>query len=274
MPTLPDHTPSPLLPPPVVDTSYQIFPGPADWAQFHPPVEIGAFFSESAPDSFFAETTQDRSVQQQDWVIGVLMVVLLILAMIRKLFPKRLGQLFPAITSNRFVSQLLREESVLSNRASLAMLLVFLLSMSLFLTQAIRYLNIPIPIDNGLGLFAGIALLIAAFLILKVLFYGLSSVLLKTENAMEEYLFHMVVFTNILGLLLLPVSILIAFTGGVDVLLVKAGLILTALFFVFRLAKTLYLGTTTTNFSPFYLIVYLCTLEIAPFLIISNLLKD
>ena len=95
---------------------------------------------------------------------------------------------------------------------------------------------------------------------LKVLAY-----VFRTEHIFSEYSFFIVLFNQILGLALIPLSAAIAFARVVNAeYIIYAGLTLILGMLFFRILRGSIAVVSRPNVSRFYLFLYLCTLEILP----------
>jgi hypothetical protein len=106
----------------------------------------------------------------------------------------------------------------------------------------------------------------------KRILYSLIGILTESKHEVQEYLFSITVYNRVLGLFLLPVSATIAFIPLPQVeSLLFAGLIIIAIFYLLSLLRggKIFLKK---QFSISYLILYLCTLEFLPLLLVYNIL--
>lgn len=212
-----------------------------------------------------------------DWILVILVLTLGLLAYLRKTNSKRLRQLVNAFASNRFVRQMLREEQAFTNRASVLLTINYWVVGALFISQIFHYS----PFIDELAelswlprgpVFFFIALGgLASFYLVKVALIYLAGWLFNIPNATEEYLFNFQLFATVQGLVLLPVAISVAYLNWAGPsLMIAVGAFLSLGFLLVRLFKGLYLGISSTNFSWFYIIVYICSLEILPLLAIAK----
>jgi hypothetical protein len=105
----------------------------------------------------------------------------------------------------------------------------------------------------------------------KVIYY-LVGILTESKKEVQEYLFSITVFNRVLGLFLLPVTAIIAFVPFYQPEpLLFTGLGIVMVFYLLSLIRggKIFLKK---HFSIFYLILYLCTLEFLPLLLIYNFL--
>ena len=117
------------------------------------------------------EEAIDKVVSSPDWILGVLVLILLILAWVRVYHLKRLKQLLQAFLYKLHVFTILRSNDSMIKRISLGLNAIFILTMSLFLYQLIEHYDVFLPFANTENSF---------FLILPVvlLLYLLTSLVL------------------------------------------------------------------------------------------------
>ncbi len=213
--------------------------------------------------------TQTKS----DWVVAILLVILALFASVRLFFGKYLLQIFHAAVNYATASRLFRERSVSVTHAALRLDIIFFLTASLFLYQvAGRELNALVS-QNFLKY---VLILLGTFLFVigKQFLYTVQGSLSETKSETSEFLYNMNLYNRVIGLGLLPVTLIIAFSRlrnqeimiGIGALMFLFGFILL----VFRGLKIL----VRKDFPLFYLILYLCTLEILPLLFIYKLVLD
>ncbi len=108
----------------------------------------------------------------------------------------------------------------------------------------------------------------------KHLMLGIMRVLFPLEAELRKYNFLIIIFNCVLGLFLVPFNLLIAFsaeTGTQQLLLVSWMLGLVAIFYAYRTLRASSIGSKFLSQSPFHFLLYLCTVEIAPILLLVKL---
>jgi hypothetical protein len=98
--------------------------------------------------------------------------------------------------------------------------------------------------------------------------------LFPLENEIRKYNFLIIIFNCILGLFLVPFNLLIAFSAknsSQQLLLVSWMLGLVAIFYTYRSLRSSPMGAKFLIQSPFHFLLYLCTVEIAPLLLLIKL---
>lgn len=109
---------------------------------------------------------------------------------------------------------------------------------------------------------------IGTFVLIKVLVERLIASLFEIDKLIDVYLFQKISYKNYLGLLLLPINAILIFTikPTLAVFYIIIGmLVIINIFGVITSFKT-HLNTIKHNL--FYFILYLCALEIAPYIIL------
>jgi Domain of unknown function (DUF4271) len=217
-------------------------------------------------------TKEIRPVQfvkyQPDWIFVLLLFCFILLAWVQVFYRRRLRQIFAAPFSKRFLSQLVRDGDLISERAALATGIIYLLTTSLFiyqLNQLIFKQDQP-KYFQGFLFFVLILILLLAFWILKVAVMRLLAFIFKTGQTTREYLLNILIFNIITGIFLMP-FLIVSIYLKCDIFLWICAIIFS-LFFLFRLIRGFFIGMTLTKFSWLFLFVYLCSLEILPLLVL------
>jgi len=114
----------------------------------------------------------------------------------------------------------------------------------------------------------------AAAFLFKHLMLTIIGVLFSLENEVRKYNFLIVIFNCVLGLFLVPFNLFIAFSaksGSQQLLLVSWMLGLVAIFYAYRSLRASAIGAKFLTQSPFHFLLYFCTVEIAPVLLLVKL---
>ena len=207
-----------------------------------------------------------------DWLVGVLVLAFLLLATVRLIFNKYLNQLIQSTINYSTFSRLFRERYFNLFHASFRLDLIFSLIMALFGYQFISAYKINFGISNSFYVYLVCLGIVISYFIAKKIIYYLLGILTESKHEVQEYLFSITVFNRVLGLFLVPVSATIAFIPLLQVEpLLFTGLAIIVIFYLLSLIRggKIFLKK---QFSISYLILYLCTLEFLPLVLIYNLL--
>jgi Domain of unknown function (DUF4271) len=208
---------------------------------------------------------------QPDWILGLLLLCFILLAWVQVFYRRRLRQILTAPFSKRFLSQLVRDGDLFSERIAVATGFIYLVSTSLFLYQLyeLALLKDAGKLLQGFTLFAMISIFVLGFWVLKIGLIRFLSFIFRTRQTTREYLLNILIFNILTGIFLLPLLIFVLYLKSVMFLWVC--MIIFALFFLFRFVRGLLIGISITKFSYLFLFVYLCSLEILPLLILIKI---
>jgi hypothetical protein len=186
---------------------------------------------------------------------------------------KKIKQYFNLLVSNRFIEQLIREEDAFLNPQNLRLFLIYFISTSILIFNGINLFSDGLAISVGWRLFLIIMLIIPVLFFVKALVLFLSNITFKANEAIDKYSFNMYVSTKILALLLILPVIFSSF-GFFEIrkLAVLFGGGIYALIYGLRIGKSMLTGWQNKLAPTQYIILYICTLEIAPFAILMKVL--
>lgn len=208
--------------------------------------------------------------RKADWVVGVLIVVFALFTTVRLFFGKYLVQLFHAAVNYATASRLYRERSVSLIHAAFRLDIIFFLTASLFLFQIFGK-QIDFKIEHSLLKYLLVLSGTVLFILGKQFFYILQGKISETSSETQEVLYNANLYNRILGLGLIPVTLILAFSRlsnpRIVIGLGVAMALVCYVLLVFRGLKIL----VRKDFPLFYLILYICTLEILPLFFIYKL---
>lgn len=221
----------------------------------------------SAPESFYRRTP--------DWFTLCLVIVVIAFTWIRVFYFKIFRQLFNAFFSNSITNQIVRDENILVQRASILMSFIFYMTSALFLYQVIDFFGwSPSFLSDGFLRFLIICLSIAFTYSFKMVLLKALGEIFGIDKPVATYIFNIFLINNMLGLMLIPVVVGIAYVATVSTTwVVWAGVVMVIIGFIYRLVRAFTIWLTLSGVSYFYLILYFCTLEIAPLVILIKLVQ-
>ena len=209
---------------------------------------------------------------RQDWLLGVILVALIIFASVRLVFGKYLNHLMTSLINYSTANRLFRERGYKISHGSFRLDVMSLIATSVFVYQ----------ISNHGGSFTwfglgGYKLLIAYFIVLgaygigKLILYQLSGVLFMRSPVVSEVFFNYGIYTKALGIFLLPIIIVTSLAAEWSTIMFAAGITIGVVLFTASLIRGA-LVALRNGISIFYLILYLCILEIFPLLLVYKLI--
>jgi hypothetical protein len=222
------------------------------------------------PENNSAQPLLERT---PDWFTIILFLSLAGVAYVRALYPKIFNQLLKSVFSDTLTSQTVREENTLVQRASVFLSFIFYVVSALFLYQVSVYFGWTVKwISSGILRFIFFGLLIAFSYSVKLLVIKSVGWLFGADKPFSYYIFNTLLINNLLGIALIPIVLAIAF---VDIEYVAStlwlGIGFVLISFFYRLIRGVFIWKGVNSIPFFYLILYFCTLEIAPLLVIIKL---
>src|SRR5690606_10647559 len=98
-------------------------------------------------------------------------------------------------------------------------------------------------------------------------------IIFPVQKEIKLYSFSLVIFSSILGLALVPFNIVVAFASENFVeMALYGGLVLILAITLFCILRGLFLASKYLALHKFHFFMYLCTVEIAPVVIVIKLL--
>ncbi len=200
----------------------------------------------------------------EPWVFMVLVACMAVLAIVHNAYPNRIPNLIKSTFNERITRQIMREEMVFSHRASWLLLfvsaVVFAVVTSLIMRGAGQ--------NFGFREFSWVLLAVSVWVMTRQVMRMLLSVLSKKDFGFQEFNYVSASIYKLIGLALLPLAFIMAFLperiGTYGGYVVFTLLVLAA---VFRLLRGWRIGRHHNGLS-YYLIFYLCALELIPTLVV------
>lgn len=211
---------------------------------------------------------------QSDWMVGVSLFVVILMAVIRFSFSKYLQRLIDAIINYQVSNNLFLEKNMRNLRGNIFLNGLFFINVSFF---AVLYYNYWFSgSDNKTSLLSFVYTLAVFLLIYFGKFVVIRTLAYIFDGAKEgkEYLHTVFIYNKNLGIFLLPITLSVPFIADFAAyLLLNAGLVIALIFYLFRLFRGIKI-LFRKHVSISYMILYLCALEILPLLVIYKLLKS
>jgi hypothetical protein len=210
-----------------------------------------------------------------DWIFGVLLLILIAFTFIKIIHSKNLKQVQDAFLSPTISNQIVRDENILFQRASVFLTVIFYIVGALFLYKISVVYDINYPyLPSGFGRFLIFVLIISLAYSMKLIILKVIGFIFQVDKAINSYIFSVFLINNVLGIILIPILICAFFMPSEYVRhIVMTGNILVLMAFLYRIFRGITIGLSYPGFSIYYLFLYLCSLEIAPLLFLIKILK-
>ncbi|MFN3554523.1 MAG: DUF4271 domain-containing protein [Bacteroidales bacterium] len=212
--------------------------------------------------------------KNNDAFTSLIIICLILLAIARYFFPVRFKETLMALWEIRYYNQLQREGDFFRNWVSVFLSINYLISLGLLFHQTIAAfspgaMSLVRPDILYLALITGAIL---GFYLFKILMMYFLAWVFQTQNPTHAYLYNIVIANLIAGLAILPFLIANIYTPSA--IFVQVAWILLLLINVYKMARGVLIGLNAAGFSAYYLILYLCAIELAPLLFIIKYVQN
>jgi hypothetical protein len=203
----------------------------------------------------------------QPWMLFLLLIGFLGIAYVRAFHRKRFSMLFQTFINWKLSKQIIRYEKVYTHPANLILTLIYLFSIPLFLALSYKITSSSQFALSQLFFIIQIPLLF--YILLKFIAYRFTAWLLDEKEVIEEYVFQANLFNKYLAVSYLILSTLLLYSRFSPNVLIGIGLAILLSFLLFQVIRGLIIGIENGK-SLYLIILYLCTLEILPWLILGK----
>lgn len=212
----------------------------------------------------------ERYSISNDLLTLVIVLILVLLIVSRKLFENRFEDFISLFNSGKYLGIKSREHKALFG-FNVLMLTIHILSISLILFLIYRIFIAPATMETGV-IFLRIFTAYGFFVLLKITVEKIIANIFDIDDIAENYLFHKHTYRNFISILVLPFTVLLiytAFSGPGMVYFLGVVFLLGLTYSLYNVVKRNQ-GLIARNW--FYFILYLCALEIAPYVILYKLI--
>lgn len=207
-----------------------------------------------------------------DWIAGLLLLAVGVLAWVNMVSHRQWVVLAKSFGAFRLGRHRMREELDVRDRTLTGLAVMSTMMIALFGYQLMLFHGL---IGAGIGGFLWSFLAVGTVFLLQMGVVMAVRLLPKKDGGLTEYLYTLVVFHVITGLLLLPVVTAMSFPGHVAWRgwIGVAGVAIVASIILFRWVRAVVVGLG--NSTPLrYIFLYLCTLEILPLALALEQVRD
>jgi len=208
----------------------------------------------------------ERTIESLDWVALLLVGSIVIIAILKSLYPNRFEDFIKLpFSSNYFLLKGKSEE--IKHPFSWVLFVVQLISISLF----INLFFIEKGISN-LKTFLFIISGVFGFVIIKYSLEKIIGIVFSIENITNQYAYQKLTYRNYLTLFLLIANFIFYFSVQINnqTLLVFFAILVLINCVILYYSYKYYRSLLFSNF--FYFLLYLCTLEISPYVVLYKVL--
>lgn len=224
----------------------------------------------SAEENKNNSTPPQEKEKESGFVFWAILLMMVFLALEITLFKSLLNTVYRAFTNDNILKLLHREQRDIISFPYLLLYLFFFVNFGIFSFLIFNYFGyVPRSLNILLYCIGGVGLLF----LLKHILLKIVEIIFPVEKEIKQYSFSLVIFSSMLGFALVPFNIIIAFASDTFAQIALYGGLLTVLgITIFCILRGLFLASKYLSFHKFHFFMYLCTVEIAPVLVVVKLL--
>ena len=208
-------------------------------------------------------------------VIFIHLLLVLLVTSIWVLFRNLLQQCVRAIMNDNIMTQLYRRRSGGQISALWLCYLFFLLSAGFFLYLVATEYGLQLPVTGVWSSWLTFTLLVMGAVGFKLVLLTLIGRIYPLRKELSRYTFVFMVFSILVGVLLVPLNLLISYApDGFRHFFLLAGVGVLAVVYLLHLVRGLFIANQYVGSRPLHFLLYICTIEIAPLLLVYRYLSD
>ena len=204
----------------------------------------------------------NRIIESLDWVTLIMVGCILIIAILKVIYPKRFNDFIRLpVSNNYFLAKGKSEE--LRHPFSILLFIIQLISISLFINLFF--------LEKGKAnvlLFLQILFVVFVFIIVKTSIEKIIGTIFSIEKLIDHYIYEKLSYRNFLSLLLIIANLIFYFSikPDLNILLILTGILFLGNMLILSYSYKNYRSLIFSNL--FYFLLYICALEISPYLIL------
>lgn len=205
----------------------------------------------------------ERITGGKDWATLLFVACFALIAINRNVFGTRFSEFIKLAVSDKY-TKIYKDSGNMLSWFTISFFFIQLISFTFLLQFLLSYFNPEIDKTSWVS-FIQLFTLIAAFILSKYLIEKIIAASFNIEEFSDLFNLHKVNYRTYIGLLLLPVNIFLFYNNSQHpiVIFVILGLIVGASIISYLVSLRIYQNLILGKL--FYFILYLCTLEIAPY---------
>jgi hypothetical protein len=208
-----------------------------------------------------------------NWITIVMLILFGMLVLAHYLYENRFLKLLRLFNSKQYIFDYVKKVSTIFHPFNILLLAFNILSFSLLILKFVLYLD-PYLVTQQYLIFIKINFAIMAFYSVRYSFGKLISILLSVENLQEKLTFLKTSYLIKVSILIFPSLIILYFFRYWNDILLLSILIMTLIYLLYKYLQILVQNQKIIFRNLYYFILYLCALEIIPFLFIYKILID
>lgn len=209
--------------------------------------------------------------KNKDWISFTLLGCFALFVFIKLFYKAKFLKISKSFYSKKIFFQYSREGQILRKQIFYPLILIYIITTSFVVFQYYCiYTNTDISRPDSFIIFKNIFFLIFLYLIFKILIIKILSPIFKIKNKNNLLILNLFIFKSFTGIILF--FLLIFSTFLFTKFLVIFNLIILGIMFIIKAYRNFLIGLSFNNYSVLYNILYLCSIEILPLLLLVKII--
>jgi hypothetical protein len=205
---------------------------------------------------------QERIIENKDWATVLFVLCFAIIVVAKSAFENRFADFSKLMISNKY-NKIYKDSSQLFSWFNIALMFVLFVSMSFFILLILDYNELASKYNWTL--FIQLITLCSVFILGKFLIEKIIAVAFDFEELIDQYNLQKVNYRTYISLCLLPLNMLLYYANNLSIIVIYILILLVLLANIISYLNSLKIYQKFIIGKLFYFILYLCTLEIAPY---------
>jgi hypothetical protein len=203
-----------------------------------------------------------RITENKDWAAFLFILCFAIIAITKSLYENRFGDFMNLLFSDKY-NKMYRDGNQLTSGFTISLFFTQVLSLAFFIQLSMNLYGYASKTD--LILYIQIITVLVFFIISKYLVEKIIATAFNIEEFVEQFNMQKVTYRTYIGLIIMPINLILFYYDTISRIFL---LIIIAIVLFLNIITYLISIKKHQNFifgNLFYFILYLCTLEIAPY---------
>jgi hypothetical protein len=216
------------------------------------------------------EIARERKIQEIDWLYGSFSLILIMIVILRLLYASDVNRLLRSMIFPGKPGSDNRIFEFRMNLFTLFFVLIYCIGMGLLLIPALELFSGSSVSDLGqtTNLFFGATALMLLMLLVKIMMIRLAGAVFSTKVAALLYQDHLLLSISSTAALIIPLIVINTFSSSFVFL--SVALVILAVNSLVRVYRSFLVSFQTTGYTLFHFLLYFCTLEILPLVILGK----
>jgi hypothetical protein len=203
-----------------------------------------------------------RITENKDWATVLFVLSFAIIAITKSLYQNRFGDFMNLIFSDKY-SKVYRDSSQLKSSFTISLFIVQIISVAFFIQLSLSIFGYAVKTDWVL--FIQIFTFLLFFVLSKFLIEKIIGTAFNIEEFVEQFNLQKVIYRTYISLFILPLNVILFYYDSIskNIPIVFISIVLFISTITYLVSIKNYQNLIFSKL--FYFILYLCTLEIAPY---------